>query len=82
MALLSEKQLPAARLGHVLRAGESLADAARRMQVSVEALRYMNQLAPSAKGYPGQRLVARRHYVVAAWDKRTGTPRSFSQYAP
>lgn len=50
---------------YVLGAGESISDAARALGTNKEALRRMNRLSVKAKGYPGQRLVCRRRYVLA-----------------
>lgn len=51
---------------HVLGPGDSLADAARALEVPVEALRYMNRLSVRHRGYPGQRLICRSHYIAGA----------------
>ncbi|HHT28614.1 MAG TPA: hypothetical protein GXZ82_15425 [Firmicutes bacterium] len=64
-ALVRQDGLPDRRRLYKLRVGETLADAARFFGVSLEALRLMNRLSAKARGYPGQRLICRTHYVLA-----------------
>lgn len=66
LSLVRQSALPGNRRVYVLDAGEDLAGAALRLGVTTEALRHMNRLAPNARGYPGQRLVCRQHYLLAA----------------
>ncbi|MGI6081551.1 MAG: peptidoglycan-binding protein [Limnochordia bacterium] len=65
--LLSQDVLPVQRCVHVLAPGESLADAARSLGTSVDALRYMNRLPDHHRGFSGQRLIFRSHYVAGAF---------------
>jgi hypothetical protein len=48
----------------VLAAGESLDSVAHRLGYSPEVLRHINRLGPRSRGYAGQRLYCRPHYVV------------------
>jgi spore germination protein YaaH len=64
-ALLNHHDLPDRRRIYTLRTGETLTDAARALEVSVQALRLMNRLPVRARGYQGQRLICRTHYVLA-----------------
>lgn len=64
--LLEQRPESSRRQAFMLAAGENLEDAARRLGTSAEVLRYMNRLPARARGYPGQRLMYRSHYVVAA----------------
>ncbi|NLN19957.1 MAG: LysM peptidoglycan-binding domain-containing protein [Firmicutes bacterium] len=65
--LLNQEILPVRQCVYVLAPGETLTDAARSLGTSVEALRYMNRLPSHHRGFAGQRLIFRSHYIVGAF---------------
>jgi len=75
--LLNQSIVPLHQRVYVLAPGESLADAARVLETPVEALRYMNRLPARHRGYPGQRLICRSHYIAGA----LSLPESASLYS-
>lgn len=67
-----EMGVPRRRVVHEVRPGERWADLARRYDVSVDALRWMNGTAGRRRLEPGTRVVLRSSYVLAGLPREAG----------
>jgi len=60
-----EAGVPRRRVVHEVKPGERLADLARRYDISVDGIRWMNRLRSRVRLLPGSRIVLRSSYVLA-----------------